>query len=139
MWLALVGLWGIIAIGSMFGYLPVMLVGAIGGFLAPIIDARNPDPKQATWGVRVLSPVGGALTAVGGLLVVAFLAEVGVLAGSFKAVVQQPPSTTALALALLFGFSGRLFSSMAITATSQIAGATSAPAPPANTDTGSSR
>jgi hypothetical protein len=41
---------------------------------APLIDARQPDAKQVTWGVRVLSPVGGALTAVGGLLVVSFLA-----------------------------------------------------------------
>ncbi|HEY5855603.1 MAG TPA: hypothetical protein VIW24_16530 [Aldersonia sp.] len=129
LWLALVGLWGIIAVGSVLGYLNVMLVGAVGGFLAPLIDARNPDSKQSTWGVRVLSPVAGALTAVAGLFVVNLLAQVDVLDQSFEQVTQQPPPQVALALALLFGFSGKMFSTMAITATSQIAGATPAPAP----------
>jgi hypothetical protein len=66
LWLALVGLWGVIAIGSVLGHIETMLMGAIGGFLAPLIDARLSEAKQSTWGVRVLSPVGGALRAVGG-------------------------------------------------------------------------
>ena len=109
-----------------------MLVGAVGGFLAPLIDARNPDSKQSTWGVRVLSPVGGALTAVAGLLVVDFLARLSTYSaesfGAWAPSIRRPH--VALALALLFGFSGKMFSSMAITATSQIAGATPAPSTP---------
>lgn len=50
LWLALVGLWGVIAIGSVLGHIETMLMGAIGGFLAPLIDARQPDAKQLTWG-----------------------------------------------------------------------------------------
>ena len=124
LWLALVGLWGVIAIGSVLGHIETMLMGAIGGFLAPLIDARQPDAKQLTWGVRVLSPVGGALTAVGGLLVVSFLAapDVDLLGGVFWDTWNTPTTPVALALALLFGFSGKLFSNMAITAGSQIGG-----------------
>ena len=125
LWLALVGLWGVIAIGSVLGHIETMLMGAIGGFLAPLIDARQPDAKQLTWGVRVLSPVGGALTAVGGLLMVSFLAapDVKLLGEVFRNNSWNNSTTpVALALALLFGFSGKLFSSMAITAGSQIAG-----------------
>jgi hypothetical protein len=125
LWLALVGLWGVIAIGSVLGHIETMLIGAIGGFLAPLIDARQSDAKQVTWGVRVLSPVGGALTAVAGLLMVSFLAapDVDLLGGVFRNNSWNNPTTpVALALALLFGFSGKLFSSMAITAGSQIAG-----------------
>jgi hypothetical protein len=128
LWLALVGLWGVIAIGSVLGHIETMLIGAIGGFLAPLmplIDARQPDAKQMTWGVRVLSPVGGALTAVAGLLMVSFLAapDVDLLGGVFRNNSWNNPTTpVALALALLFGFSGKLFSSLAITAGSHIAG-----------------
>ena len=35
-----------IAIGSVLGHIETMLMGAIGGFLAPLIDARQPDAKQ---------------------------------------------------------------------------------------------
>ncbi len=128
LWLALVGLWGVIAIGSMLDHVWTMLLGAIGGFLAPLIDSCMSAAKQSTWGVRVLSPVGGALTAVGGLLVVRFLAskDVKVLGEVFQGVWVTPPTPVALALALLFGFSGKMFPDMAITASSQIAGASHA-------------
>jgi hypothetical protein len=133
LWLALVGLWGVIAIGSVLGHIETMLMGAIGGFLAPLIDARLSEAKQSTWGVRVLSPVGGALTAVGGLLVVSFLADpdVDLLGGVFRNNSWNNPTTqVALALALLFGFSRKLFSS-AITAGSQFAASSPPGAPDA--------
>jgi hypothetical protein len=124
LWLALVGLWAVIAIGTVLGHTETMLMGAIGGFLAPLINARRPNAQQVTWGVRVLSPVGGALTAVGGLLVVNLLADpkLKLLGEVFAQTWGTPDHPIALALALLFGFSGRMFSSMAITASSQIAG-----------------
>jgi hypothetical protein len=77
-----------------------------------------------TWGVRFLSPVGGVLTAVGGLLVVNLLADpnIKLLGEVFRDTWGRPAQPIALAIALLFGFSGRMFSNMAITASSQIAG-----------------
>lgn len=93
-----------------------------------------------SWGVLMLSPVAGALAAAGGLLLVRFLADpdVGVLGELFRAAWDAPSSPVALALALLFGFSGRLFSSYALAAaghatppTLGAAPASEAPAAPA--------
>ena len=123
LWLALVGLLGVIAVGSALDHVVTMLIGAVGGFLAPLVNATAPDTHQSTWGVRVLSPVGGALTAVGGLLIVDFLAteSVDLLGAAFRGTWSNPTSVASLTIALLFGFSGKMFSSMAITASSQIA------------------
>jgi hypothetical protein len=124
----------VIAIGSVLGHIETMFMGAIGGFLAPLIDARLSEAKQSTWGVRVLSPVGGALTAVGGPAGGEFLADpdVDLLGGVFRNNSWNNPTTpVALALALLFGFSRKLFSSMAITAGSQFAASSPPGAPDA--------
>ncbi|ABH00186.1 hypothetical protein RHA1_ro09143 (plasmid) [Rhodococcus jostii RHA1] len=125
LWLAIVGLCGIIAVGIALGHEQTMLLGALGGFLAPAVTTLTGKRASSSWGVMVLSPVGGALTAVGGLLLVRFLSDprINILGSVFLDNSWDAPYTPiALALALLFGFSGRLFSSMAISATAQFDG-----------------
>lgn len=120
-WLAAVGLAGVIAIGLFLGHDLTMLAGALGGFLAPVVSTLV-SKKVSVWGVMVLSPVGGALTSIGGLLLVRFLADpaIGLLGATFAGYWSNSDDPPALAVALLFGFSGRLFSRLAISATSQI-------------------
>lgn len=121
MWLAIVGLFVAFAVGFFRQHEITLLIGAVGGFLAPVVSTLVRAREDSFWGVMVLSPVGGALTAVGGLLLVQLLVAAGVLGQTiFANAWDQPTSTVALALALLFGFSGRLFSQLAISATSQL-------------------
>jgi hypothetical protein len=63
-------------------------------------------------------------TAVGGLLLVSLLSSpnINVLGLLFGDVWHHPGSVVGLALALLFGFSGQLFSRLAISAASQLGG-----------------
>jgi hypothetical protein len=124
LWLAMIGLFRALAIGlAIPDHQITLLFGAIGGFLAPLIRI-NTGQRASTWGVMVLSPVGGALTAIGGLLIVRLLSDrsINVLGEVFRDNSwEKPSSVLALALALLFGFSGRLFSKLAIAGTSQLA------------------
>ena len=76
-----------------------------------------------SWGVLVLAPVGGALAAPGGLLLVRMLAdpELNLLGQVFlHSSWDAPAQPIALAIALLFGFSGTLFSRLALAATGQL-------------------
>lgn len=71
----------------------------------------------------MLSPVGGALTADGGLLLVRLLFDqsINLLSEVFRDNSWgNPAGALAMALALLFGFSGRLFSRLAIAGTAQL-------------------
>jgi hypothetical protein len=122
-WLLLVGLLGITGIAAAFNHETTMLVGAVGGFLSPTVESlTSRDARSSSWGIMILSPVGGALTAIGGLLLVGLLSAdgVGLLGEVFTNSWGNPNSVVALALALLFGFSGQLFSRPAISAASQL-------------------
>ncbi len=136
LWLAIVGLFGVVALGLMASdHQITLLLGAIGGFLAPMVRLST-GQKASSWGVMVLSPVGGALTAVGGLLLVRLLSDenINVLGEVFRDNSWEAPSAAlAMALALLFGFSGRLFSRLAIASTTQLAPAAQDPEPGAAT------
>ncbi|WP_143517535.1 hypothetical protein [Pseudonocardia sp. MH-G8] len=134
LWLAMVGLLATFAIGLFLDHELTLLLGALGGFLSPVVTTltheRESTAHESSWGIMVLTPVGGALTAVGGLLLVRLLADVdiGILGPVFLANSwENAQSPVALALALLFGFSGRLFSRLAISAASQLG---SPPPPP---------
>ncbi|MFI7497793.1 hypothetical protein ACIBVL_04640 [Streptomyces sp. NPDC049687] len=127
LWLALTGLFAILLIGRVLDHRETMLLGALGGFLSPVVGVMR-SQRPSSWGVLVLAPVGGALAAVGGLLLVRMLADPDLnllgqvfLENSWGA----PERPIALAVALLFGFSGQLFSRLALTATGQL----TAPAP----------
>jgi len=124
LWLAIVGLFGVVGVGLTFPEHKVtLLFGALGGFLAPLLRI-NTGQKVMSWGVMVLSPVGGALTSVGGLLLVQLLSDprINVLGAVFQENSwTKPDSVLSLALALLFGFSGRLFSRLALAGATQLA------------------
>jgi hypothetical protein len=123
LWLALVGLIVVFIIGMTLDHEVALLMGALGGFLSPVVAALTTH-KASSWGIMVLSPVGGALTAVGGLLIVRLLSDpkINILGSVFlQNSWDAPGNSLALGLALLFGFSGQLFSRLAISATSQLA------------------
>lgn len=128
LWLATTGLGAILLTGIVIDHRLTMMLGALGGFLSPVIGVMR-SQRPTSWGVLVLAPVRGALAAVGGLLLVRMLADPELnllghvfLDNSWNAPVQ--PIT--LAIALLFGFSGTLFSRLALTATGQLAPTTTA-------------
>ncbi|MER8092722.1 hypothetical protein [Streptomyces goshikiensis] len=112
-----------------------MLLGGLGGFLSPLIGVMR-SQRPTSWGVLVLAPVGGALAAPGGLFLVRMLAdpELNLLAQVFlHNSWGAPAQPISLAVALFFGFSGTLFSRLALAATGQLvptAGRTARPGPP---------
>ncbi|MFD9398162.1 hypothetical protein ACFWA4_04985 [Streptomyces sp. NPDC060011] len=123
LWLATTGLGAVLLIGVTLGHQPTMMLGALGGFLSPLIGVMR-SQRPTSWGVLVLAPVGGALAAVGGLLLVRMLAdpELNLLGNVFlENSWNAPAQPIALAIALLFGFSGTLFSRLALTASGQLA------------------
>ncbi|MQS37845.1 hypothetical protein [Streptomyces katsurahamanus] len=122
LWLTMTGLGAVLVVGIVFDHRLTMLMGALGGFLSPLIGVMR-SQRPASWGVMVLAPVGGALAAAGGLLLVRMLAdpELNLLGEVFLVNSWDAPERPiALALALLFGFSGTLFSRLALTATGQL-------------------
>ncbi|GJF33086.1 hypothetical protein KNE206_57860 [Kitasatospora sp. NE20-6] len=118
LWLAATGLGVVLVVGLVFGNGPTLLVGALGGFLSPLVGAvrsQRPSPR----GVPVLAPVGGALAAVGGLLLVRTLADprLGLLGEVFlENSWGAPARPIALAIALLSGLSGGAFARLALAA-----------------------
>jgi hypothetical protein len=156
MWLTTVGLVLALILG-LYGRREILLLGAVGGFLAPLtlVWQREDDGKvneyATSWGLLLLSPVAGALAAYGGLLLLRFLADdkINVLGEVFRNNSWEDWTTPlALAFALLFGFSGRLFGRLALTATTQAlpptpgggpAGATATPGRGASEQTGPER
>ncbi|MCM2424910.1 hypothetical protein [Streptomyces sp. RKAG337] len=123
LWLAMTGLGALLLVGLVLGHTTTMLFGALGGFLSPVIGVLR-SQRHSSWGVLVLAPVGGALAATGGLLLVRMLADprLSVLGTVFlDSSWNSPDQPVAMATALLFGFSGTLFSRLALTATGQIA------------------
>jgi hypothetical protein len=123
MWLTCVGLFVVLILG-LKGNRLTLLLGSVGGFLAPLTLVWQKNDKAETeyatsWGVLLLSPVAGALAAYGGLLLLSFLSDenISVLGEVFRDNSwSNPNGAVALTLALLFGFSGRLFSKLALTA-----------------------
>lgn len=142
-WLSCVGLMVVLIIG-LLGRRTLLLFGALGGFLAPLTTIwQRAEPSQSvtdkyttSWGLLLLSPVAGALAAISGLLLLRFLADpdINVMGEVFRKSWDSPRSSIAIALALVFGFSGQLFSKVALAAASQgtpptLGGASLAPQP----------
>lgn len=131
LWLATTGLGVVLLLGVVLGHELTMLLGALGGFLSPMLGVMR-SQRPSSWGVLVLAPVGGALAAVGGLLLVRMLAdpELNLLGRVFlENSWDAPARPLSLAVALLFGFSGTLFSRLALTATGQLVSGTGRGAP----------
>ncbi|MFE6270611.1 hypothetical protein ACFVQ9_17720 [Streptomyces goshikiensis] len=135
LWLALTGVAAVLLLGLALDHRLSMLLGGLGGFLSPLIGVMR-SQRPTSWGVLVLAPVGGALAAPGGLLLVRMLAdpELNLLGQVFlHNSWGAPAQPISLAVALLFGFSGTLFSRLALAATGQLvptAGRTARPGPP---------
>ncbi|MGW4890774.1 hypothetical protein ACWEQL_00675 [Kitasatospora sp. NPDC004240] len=135
LWLALTGLGMLLLIGLVLDHRLSLLLGGLGGFLSPIVGVLRAQ-RPSSWGVLVLAPVGGALAAPGGLLLVRMLAdpELNLLGQVFlHNSWDAPDRPIALAIALLFGFSGTLFSRLALAATGQLVPAHARAARPTGT------
>jgi hypothetical protein len=89
------------------------LVGAVGGLLSRLgrsLDRKDlPTDYGASWTTLFLSPVAGALGAWGAIVLSALAVKLNVLNENFANLWEQPLSHLALGVALLFGFSERLF------------------------------
>ena len=125
LWLTLVGLATMYAVSVTFpGQEQILVAGALGGLLGSMSALIM--KRSMSLGMVVLSPVAGALNALGGVLVVAFLAqdEISLLGKAFGNVwtTSGTPTLTALAVAILLGFSGGLFARLAVTGTAPLLG-----------------
>ena len=124
-WLTLVGLAAIYALSVTFpGREPIFVAGALGGLLGSLSALFM--NRTLSLGMVVLSPVAGTLNAIGGIMVVGFLAQdqIALLGDAFAGVWSDgSASLTALAVAVLLGFSGGLFSRIAVAGTAPLLGA----------------
>lgn len=133
-WLTVVGLAAAYALSVTWpGHQEVMIAGALGGLLGSLSALLT--NRELSLGMVVLSPVAGALNALGGSIVIGFLAQeqIQVLGAVFRGVWSEtgPVSMTALAAAVLLGFSGGLFSRIAVAGTAPLLGGeTKTDAPP---------
>jgi hypothetical protein len=138
MWLVVCALVFLVGLGLAFkGAGVLLLVGAVGGLLSrlqrTIEKADAPNDYGTTWGALFLSPLTGALTAWGGTLLVILGVKLSILGQALKLDWDNPNEPTALAIALAFGFTERLFSGILDTVESKIAApaGSSSPATPA--------
>lgn len=112
-WLIGCSLLFILAIGITFDNAVLMLVGAVGGLLSRLMQnlkaAESSDDFGATWGALFLSPLTGALAAWGGILLMILAAKLQILGAILKFDWCNPYEPMTLAVALLLGFTERLF------------------------------
>jgi Abnormal spindle-like microcephaly-assoc'd, ASPM-SPD-2-Hydin/IPT/TIG domain len=113
MWLVGCALLFILALAMTFQNAVLLLLGAVGGLLSRLgrnmkaADVEN--DYGASWGKLFLSPVTGALSAWAGILLIILGIKLNVLGVALGLDWCNPYDPFALAIALLFGFSERLF------------------------------
>ena len=94
-----------------------LLLGAVGGLLSRLTrTVRAADVANdygASWGALFLSPLSGALSAWGGILLIVLALKLNILGSAVKVEWCDPYDPATLAIALLFGFSERLFDRIA--------------------------
>jgi hypothetical protein len=116
MWLVGCALLFMFALAVTFGNAVLLLLGAVGGLLSRLTRttaaADVPNDYGATWGSLFLSPLTGALSAWGGILLILLGLKLNVLGTALNLDWCNPYAPVALAIALLFGFSERLFDSV---------------------------
>jgi hypothetical protein len=90
-----------------------MLVGAVGGLLSRLMQnlkaAKVSNDYGASWGSLFLSPLTGALAAWGGILLMILAAQMQILGKFLSFDWSKPYEPVTLAVALLLGFTERLF------------------------------
>jgi hypothetical protein len=135
-WLVAVGLMLIVVLAAQFGHVEFFLLGALGGLLGRLSRTQDtralPTDYGAYWTTLFLSPVVGALTGWGCLLLVAWAVELKLLGKAFELLVWDAPhSLPAMGAALLFGALERGFVAIVskFEETSGLAGKPAAPAP----------
>jgi hypothetical protein len=116
-WLVFLALIFILALAITFQNPALLLLGAVGGLLSrlsknlEIADVEN--DYGASWGAIFLSPVTGALSAWGGILLIILGKQLNILGSALNLDWCNPFDPAALAIALLFGFSERWFDDVA--------------------------
>lgn len=117
LWLVACALILIVAVALAFQNPILLLVGAVGGLLSRLSQnlraAKVVDDYGAPWGAMFLSPLSGALAAWGGILLVTLAAKLNILGSALNFDWCNPYEPTVLALALLLGFTERLFDDIA--------------------------
>lgn len=130
-WLTLLGL-ALVAVAALaFHREPLLLFGALGGFLSRVwrLLRRRPGAKHfgVTAVVFMLAPVVGALSGFAGVALAQGLAHLKVLnSGTFNGVWDHPRQATALTLAFAFGFVERLIDTTANLAAGTLKSSTAA-------------
>ena len=116
MWLVLCGLLLIVCLAAVINNGVLFLVGATGGLLSRLTRSLYrpdvPTDYGAYWTSLFLSPVIGALTGWGGILLIMLLVDLKILGAAITVDWNSPYSTIALGLALALGFSERFFTSI---------------------------
>lgn len=116
MWLVGCALLFMFALAVTLGNAVLLLLGAVGGLLSRLTRttaaANVPNDYGATWGSLFLSPLTGALSAWGGILLIMLGLKLNILGSGLNLDWCNPYEPVALAIALLFGFSERLFDSV---------------------------
>lgn len=116
MWFALIGILLIAGFG-LSGYSLVLLAGMVGGFLSRmqrvLMSKEVPIDYGEYWAPLFLSPIAGGLAALAGLFIVLVLQDLKVLnLDIIKDSVLKEPNPHVLGVAVLFGISERLLSSV---------------------------
>lgn len=117
MWLVGSALLLIFALAATLQNAILLLLGAVGGLLSrlarTVSSADAGNDYGATWGALFLSPLSGALSAWGGVLLIVLGFKFNILGTALNVDWCNPYEPTTLAIALLFGFSERLFDGIA--------------------------
>lgn len=116
MWLVGCALLFMFALAVSLGNAVLLLLGAVGGLLSRLTRTTAASEVSndygATWGSLFLSPLTGALSAWGGILLIILGLKLNILGMALNLDWCNPYEPVALAIALLFGFSERLFDSV---------------------------
>ncbi|HEX8817021.1 MAG TPA: choice-of-anchor D domain-containing protein [Terriglobales bacterium] len=113
MWLVGIALLFMFALAVTLGNAIFLLLGAVGGLLSRLTRTTEaadvPNDYGATWGSLFLSPLTGALSAWGGILLIILGVKLNILGAALNLDWCNPYEPVSLAIALLFGFLERLF------------------------------
>lgn len=133
MWLVGLALIFILALAITFQNPVLLLLGAVGGLLSRLtrnLDAADVENDYgASWGALFLSPVTGALSAWGGILLIILGNKLSILGSALNLDWCNPYEPIALAISLLFGFSERLFDQVAEPVIKKVLSPSSSPTP----------
>jgi hypothetical protein len=135
MWLVGSALLLIFALAATLQNAILLLLGAVGGLLSrlarTVSSADTGNDYGATWGALFLSPLSGALSAWGGILLIVLGLKFNILGSALNVDWCNAYDPATLAIALLFGFSERLFDGIATQIEQKIA-RTQPPSPTAS-------